>query len=214
MLPLLFVGLASANGLSLGLALGGSTLTGDSPRGTFRSGAPFAAANVTFRFALLEGWAGLSASGLIAPYQGVEIAAAPLQVEAGFGLGGPFTSGGVYFGEGFSGFSAGLYGRITFETGADWWLDRVGVEGRIFGTDLTEAGGVALLLRVEPAWEGLRPQRRAARRPPPRAPPAPPPQPPAPPPPADEPPLAIPAPDAPPPAEEPPPVHHDDPYGD
>jgi hypothetical protein len=203
MLPLLLVGTALARPLSLGLSLGGGSI---GVPGWYQSWALMGSADLTVRLGPLEGWGALSASGFLAPIGGELSAAAPLQIEAGGGLGGRFLSAGFYLGEGISGPSWGGYGRVRFP--GEGWADHFGVEGRVFSLASSGASGAVLMVRVEPRLDDRRPR---GHHPPglPTARQAPPPGPPPPNPPPPDPQPA----DAPPPSPAADEAHHDDPYG-
>lgn len=182
-------------GIALGPAVGG----GDSALGPYLTAAPAGALTVTWPFGPFEAWVGASASGLVGPYGDDLIPAALIQGELGLGVGGRGGSAGFYAGNGFPGPIAGFYGRVMLP--GSGWARRMGVEGRLFQTAVTDSTGFALMFRVEPGRDRAE-ERRGARRSPPRRPP---PGPPPPPPDAAPPPnAAAETPDAaPPPGEEP-----------
>ncbi|MFZ5479137.1 MAG: hypothetical protein ACOZNI_20405 [Myxococcota bacterium] len=190
-----------------GVALGGGVLSSEAPGGTLVSYGPVVEVDLGWHAGPLQSWAGLTSAGLVAYTPDGVIPASVLAIEGGLGFGTRDFALGLYGAVGFPGGQVGLYGRWLAPT--DGWLGRVGAEGRLFATDVGDAGGLALMLRVEPG------QAREARPEPPRPPPPPPRRPP-PPHARPYPPPAQPPPPPPPPEDEaePPPEHHDDPYED
>ncbi|MSQ00352.1 MAG: hypothetical protein EXR71_00490 [Myxococcales bacterium] len=166
---LLLLATFAAAAPSFGVFVGGGVIGGETGRGEYLSGSPMLGGTMDWRFAYVETWLGLSASGFVAPYRGGDVPAALLQGEVGLGFGNPNASGGVYVGAGVSGGEGGLYARALFP--GPRWAPRLGGEVRAFHLGTTDSSGAVFLLRAE--FGGKRGVGRPA--PPPREPPPPPP---------------------------------------
>lgn len=162
MLVTLLFGAAFARPPQLSLAVGPAVGAGESTRGSFITVAPITALTVAWHFGPIDSWVGLSGSLLMAGSGADVVPASLLQGELGLGLGGPGLGGGIYGGNGWPGAIWGLYARATLPR-VDW-ISRVGVESRLFYTEATRSTGVAVMVRVEPAWPDAERRRRAAER--------------------------------------------------
>jgi hypothetical protein len=180
---LLFFPLAIAAEPHAGISFGGALSQGMDQDLGYVSLAPMGAASYTYHLGPLEGWGGVSASGLLGVRHQQEMMVAPLQFDVGLGFGTPLTAVGLYAGEGFGGEVWGLYGRYLVE-GQD--NERAyGIEARFFGIMPGGDAAFSLMGRMEFGRFSTRPIFTPP--PPPEAPPETP--------------------------EAPAPVHHDDPYG-
>ncbi len=154
MLATLLVGAALARPPQLSLMAGPVVGSGTSSLGTYFSAAPATAITLTWNLGPLESWLGASGSLLMAGSGEDVVPASLLQGEVGVGLGGAGFAGGVYGGNGLPGPVMGLYARGSVKRHG--WLKRIGLESRLFYTEATGSTGLALLLRLEPAWPGSR----------------------------------------------------------
>ncbi len=146
---------------------GGGVISGTADdRREYSSMSPMLAATVDWRFAWVEAWLGVSATGFVAPDGDGVVPAALLQGEVGLGLGNPVSSAGIFFGSGLSGGEGGVYGRLMFP--GPGWAPRLGGELRAFHLGETNSSGMVFLLRAE--LGGI---RRPASPPPPPPPPPP-----------------------------------------
>lgn len=148
--------------VGVGVAAGG----GQNPDQSWSSVAPMANVSYMGHLLFLEGFGGLSASGLLARGASSTVMAAPLQAEAGIGIGGRAFGIGLMSSAGLAGGGAGLYSHLTLP--GPGWAHRIGAEGRLMGYGSTHTGAFEVLLRVEPG--------RRRTPPPPDAPPPPPPE--------------------------------------
>lgn len=148
MLLLTGIAFAGYGSWSAGAAFGG----GEAGSESWSSAAPFLAGAYHARLLFLEGFVGASASALLARDDGETVLAAPLQAEAGLGLGTRTLGVGAFGSRGLGGPGGGLYAHLTLP--GPRWAERIGAEARIFGYPSTDTGGVALLLRVEPGRGG------------------------------------------------------------
>lgn len=145
---LLFVVATAFAGPSFAVMGGGGVISGVADDGReYSSTSPVLAATVDWRFAWVEAWVGVSATGLVAPEGDGIIPAALLQGEVGLGLGNPVSSAGIFFGSGLSGGEGGVYGRLMFP--GPGWASRLGGELRAFHLGATNSSGAAFLLRAE-----------------------------------------------------------------
>lgn len=148
----LFVPLATAAPLTFGLGLGPVVGGGESALGSWMSVGPQLTGDVSVQLGWIEGWAGLSASGLLAGGADGAIPAALLQAEVGLGFGNRMFTAGLYGGGGYPGGELGLYGRGTTRA-PRWsprWAKRVGAEARLTWLGATDSTAFSLLFRVEP----------------------------------------------------------------
>lgn len=148
MLLLSGVAFAGYGSWSAGAAFGG----GEAGSESWSTAAPFVAGAYHARLLILEGFVGASASALLGRDDGETVLAAPLQAEAGLGLGTRTLGVGWFGSQGLGGPGGGLYAHLTLP--GPTWAERIGAEARIFAYPSTDTGGVALLLRVEPGHGG------------------------------------------------------------
>ena len=130
---LLLLPIAAAAPLRFGLGVGPMIGSGESALGSWVSVGPQLTGDISARAGWLEGWAGLSVSGLAAGSDTGTVAAALLEAEVGLGFGIDGFSGGFFAGGGYPGGELGLYGRGT-TVAPRWapsWARRVGAEARL-----------------------------------------------------------------------------------
>lgn len=150
---------AGAVAFTLGVAAGG----GEDAATSWSSVAPMTSASYMTHIWFLELFGGASSSMLLARSGTHSVLAAPLQAEAGLGIGGRAFGVGLFTSAGLSGPGGGLYGHLTFP--GPGWVERMGLEGRLAGYPSTGTSAVELLWRVEPG----RGQKKEERKPPPPA---------------------------------------------
>lgn len=161
MLLTLLVSTAFAGQLAVGVgvAAGGGEVPGQS----WSTFAPMTNVSYTGHLLFLEAFGGLSATGLLARGGESTVLAAPLQAEAGLGIGGRAFGIGLIASSGLAGQGGGLYSHLTLP--GPGWVRRIGGEARIMGYDRTRTGAFEVLLRIEPG------RRRTPQEPPPPEPP-------------------------------------------
>lgn len=129
---------------TLGMAAGG----GEDAGASWQSVAPMTSGSYMTHILFLEGWAGASSSMLLARRHDQSVLAAPLQAEAGLGIGGRAFGVGLFTSAGLSGPGGGLYGHLTFP--GPGWIERMGLDARLAGYPSTGTSAVELLWRIEP----------------------------------------------------------------
>lgn len=162
MLLSLLVSTAYAGHFSMALGMGAGA--GENATDSWATWGPVTTASYMTHLWFLEGFGGLSSTTWMAREGGQTILAAPLQLEAGLGIGGRAFGVGMFASAGPSGSGGGLYSHLTFATGSGW-VKRMGVEGRIVGYD-NGTGAVAALWRIEPGRSEKRPDERVPPPPP------------------------------------------------